>query len=144
MARATTKKRSRPNVKNMRRRVEHSYDHRGQTGRYGNIYLPDVDISIWKPGAGEHEFCVIPFFVDCKENSRFRQNPDLNLPFTEEEIQAGETYDYKLSVLIHTNIGINSDTVLCLRTLNETCPICEERDRVDPNDEDADGNGLIP
>jgi len=137
MVRATTKKRRRPDVKGMRRRVEHSYDHRGQTGRYGNIYLPDVDVTIWKPGAGEHEFCVIPFFVDCKENSRFRKNPDLNLPFTEEEIKDGETFDYKLSVLIHTNIGINSDTVLCLRTLNEACPICEERDRIDPDDEDA-------
>ena len=127
-------KRGRPNVDNMRGRTQHSYDHRGQTGKYGKMYKEDLPM--WSADANEHEVCIIPFSIGSGKNSEFRNNPDLNMPFSKDELKEG-AFDYKLTVLIHHGIGPNEDAVLCLRTIGKSCPICEERDRLTKEDPDA-------
>ncbi len=121
-------RRERPSIEDMDDGVQHSYDHRGDTGKYGNIYKEEVEQ--WrKLGEMDHEFCMVPYL--CKENSVFRtKNPDFNKPFDDEKIQSEAAWAHKLTVLIHNNIGVNKDAVICLRTLKEECPICEDRERL--------------
>lgn len=120
-------RRDKPSVEDMDDNIQHSYDHRGDTGKYANIYKEEI--VLWRPDVGEHEFCIIPFL--CKENSVFRKkNPDFNRPFDDEKIQNQAAWTHKLTVLIHSNVGVNKDAVMCLRTLKEECPICEERDKL--------------
>jgi len=118
------KKRSRrrPNREQMRGSVQHSYDHRGETGMYGNIYKGEV--SEWYPANDEHELVIIPYQVGSNENSSFRNK--WNRPFSKEEIKDGECWDYKLTIMVHGNVGPNKDNVLCLGTFDEPCPRCEE------------------
>ena len=117
-----------PKLDRMKQRSKHSYEHRGQTGKYGNIY--SVDVEKWSCESGDHEIAVIPFNTKATENSPFRKVSDLNMPFSDDEIAEGETWDYKLTVLIHMNVGVNQDAVLCLRTIGQKCPLCEERNRL--------------
>jgi len=142
---ARRSERKRPKVKYAERKLQHSYGHRGDTGKYGNIYNVN-DVSVWKPDAGEHELCIIPYQVTDPKDSLYRtKNPDLNPPFTEEEIKEDNCWDHKLTVLIHTNIGVNQDAVVCPRTFREACPICEERDRLIKADaEDREIGALSP
>ena len=118
------KKRSRrrPSREQMRGSVQHSYDHRGETGMYGNIYKEEV--SEWYPANDEHELIIIPYQVQSNENSPFRNK--WNRPFSKEEIEDKECWDYKLTIMTHGNVGPNKDNVLCLGTFDEPCPRCEE------------------
>lgn len=126
--------RERPKVQDMDDGVDHSYDHRGQTGNYGNIYKGDVEI--WNPSEDEHEVAIFSYLVT--ENSMFREdNPDFNLPFSEDKLKAG-AFSHKLTILLHWGIGVNKDAVLCPRTLKRPCPICEERDKLVEKDEGDD------
>jgi len=126
-------KRVRPKIEDMESQVQHTYDHRGETGKFGNIY--NTDVESWRVKEGDHEFCIIPYSI--AENSVFRtKNPDLNPAFSDEKIEAGKAWPHKLSVLIHYGVGVNKDAALCLRTLREACPICEERDRLIKEDEE--------
>lgn len=116
--------RPRPSLDAMEEQVEHSYQHRGDQGKYANIYK--VDVSRWNPSEGKHDVCIVPYQITA--NSEFRTlNPDFNKPFTPERLRAGEAWPHKLTVLIHGNIGANQDNVLCLRTLKRECPICVRR-----------------
>jgi hypothetical protein len=110
--------------------VDHSYEHRGQTGKFKNVYTVD-DVPLWQVTANAHELAVIPYYVNCDENSIWRRNSDLNDPFSDDEFKDNATFDYKLSILVHSNIGINQDSVVCLRTVRERCPVCEEHDRIE-------------
>jgi len=131
-------KRQRPKIEDMESQVDHSYEHRGETGKFGNIYKPDSEVSVWRCEEGEHELCLIPYLVE--ENSVFRtSNPDFNPPFKDSQISAGKSWSYKLSVLIHYNVGINKDAVLCLCTLRQKCPICERRDELIETKEEVEG-----
>lgn len=123
-------RRQRPTLGSMERRAEHSYEHRGQTGKYGTIFKGDVDVTRWNPKVGQHEFCIIPFLVGNPEDSPFRRNRDLNEPFSREEVKEKAAWDHKLTILRHSNIGINKDGVLCLRTIGEKCPACEEAEKL--------------
>ena len=49
---------------------EHSYDHRGDTGKFGSIFSEDV--GQWKVSADEHELCIVPYVSKLEENSIFR------------------------------------------------------------------------
>jgi len=119
--------RSRPSVEVMDEQVEHSYAHRGESGKYGNIYKGDV--RRWKLTDGKHEVCLIPYQV--KGNSMFRtSNPDFNKPFSADKLKSGEAWAHKLTALIHGNIGPNQDQVLCPRTLKQECPICIKRGKL--------------
>jgi len=127
-------RRSRPKIEEMDEQVQHSFDHRGEMGKYGNVYKEDV--SSWRPKEGDHELCIIPFLVE--KNSIFRtKNPDFNKAFTDKKLKEGQAFSHKLTVLLHYSIGVNKDSVLCPRTFKETCPICEERDRLISESDDS-------
>lgn len=120
-------KRRGPSLETMKQQMDHSYEHRGETGMFGNIFSKDV--AEWKPADESNEIAIIPFL--CKENSEFRKrNPDLNVPFSDKELKEEDAWAYKLSVFIHGNIGPNKDQKLCLKTLKERCPVCELRDEL--------------
>lgn len=125
--------RKRPKREDMRGSRDHSYEHRGSSGKFGKIYKGEYlqDMKFWVPGKGEHEFMVIPYYVGSETNSDFRRPDGLNKAFTQEQIDENRTFDYKLTVLVHSNIGVNKDTVLCPRTVGRKCPICEHRDVLD-------------
>ncbi len=115
-----------PNKERMSDRTKHSNEHKGDTGRFGNIFKTEVPR--WKLEDGDHEFCIFPYQYKGTENSLFRtENPDFNLAFEKEELDSHEAWDYKLTVLVHNNIGVNQDAVVCLRTIKKKCPICELR-----------------
>jgi hypothetical protein len=119
--------RVRPDLEVLEDQIQHSYQHRGDTGKFGNIYK--VDVGRWKVGEGKHEFCIVPYRV--YENSVFRTGDrDWNKPIPKEKLDAGKGWAHKLTVLIHTNIGVNQDQVLCLRTLSRDCPICAKRAKI--------------
>jgi len=125
-----TATRRRPSLNNAEKRLDHSYDHRGELGKYGNVY--NTDVVLWKTGQAEHEFCIFPYKVDKAKakDSPFRRNTIFNAPFDTDEIERDDCWDHKLTVLIHGNIGVNQDAVLCPRTIKEPCPICEEKERL--------------
>ena len=126
--------RSRPRVDEQEDQVKHSYDHRGDTGKYAKIYKDEVET--WWPKEGDHEIAIIPYLS--KENSIFRlNNADFNKPFSEKSFKEEQAWSHKLTALIHGNIGVNKDNVLCPRTWKEPCPICEERDRLMSLDDDS-------
>ena len=112
----------RPNRESVRSSAQHSYDHRGETGLYGNIY--NEDVPEWVPSNDEHELALIPYQVQSGENSLFRAK--WNKPFNKQELKDGELWDYKLTILVHGNVGPNKDNVLCLGTFDQDCPRCEE------------------
>jgi hypothetical protein len=133
--------RARLSEEDIDRSAQHSEEHKGRTGKFGDYFTEDVQF--WKvPERRDNRVAIIPYFCDCKENSVFRsKNPELNLPFTEEQLKKGNTYDYKLNILTHSNIGANQDTVVCPGTIREHCPVCELRKELleerDEDDEDV-------
>jgi len=126
--------RSRPSKEKMRERTQHSYDHRGQSGKFADIYTEDLPM--WKPSVGQHELMIVPYLFEGKENSVFRTNKDINQPFSDEELDKKDSFDYKLTIFVHNNIGVNEDSFLCLRTVGEACPICEHRAKLEKEDPD--------
>jgi len=127
-------RRSRPSKEKMRERTQHSYDHRGQSGKFADIFTEDLPM--WKPSVGQHELMIVPYLFEGKENSVFRANKDINQPFSDEELDKKDSFDYKLTVFVHNNIGVNEDAFLCLRTVSEACPICEHRMKLEKEDPD--------
>jgi len=130
-------RRPRPRREDFEKKQEHSREHKQATGRFGSYWKKTPD-NLWgKVSVGDHELCVIPYYVTSEENSIWRTgNPELNKPFTKEEIEEGRFYDYKLGLLTHSNIGVNEDTVVCLQTFRETCPICVYRRKLQLEDAD--------
>ena len=114
--------RRRPNRERVRESAQHSYDHRGETGLYGSIYKEDVPE--WVPSNDEHEVVLIPYEIQGGKNSLFRNK--WNKPFNKQDLKDGELWDYKLTILVHGNVGPNKDNVLCLGTFDQPCPRCEE------------------
>ena len=100
------KGRSKPRIEDMEEGLQHSYDHRGDKGKYGDIYKGDVER--WKKLAEKtHEICIVSYL--CKENSVFREkNPDFNKPFDVERLKSGNAWAHKLTVLLHYNVGVNA------------------------------------
>ena len=45
---------------------------------------------------------------------------------------------YKLPFMVHHSVGASNDSVVCPRSLNKPCPICEEKDRL--YKDDSEGN----
>ena len=130
------RKRTRPSARGMQRRAKHSYDHRKDSGRFGTIFVEDPPF--WDCTEDDHEIAIIPFLVDCDKNGPLRfADSTLNEPFDKEELESGDTWDYKIALWVHYDVGVNSDAVVCLRSANQPCPICEERKRL-MDEEDLD------
>lgn len=64
---------------------------------------------------------VIPYIVQLEHHpDGDPDNPDSALP--------GNPW-YKLPIMVHRNVGVDNDAVICPRTVGKKCPICEERDK---------------
>lgn len=126
--------RSRPNVDALEQSAEFSRQHKGDLGRFGDVFAEDVPK--WKVAEGGHEVAIFPYPVRDPASSPFRRKGNrFNLDrWSAEILEAGEAADYRLTALVHYNMGVNKDSVLCLRMINEKCPICEERVKLDEED----------
>jgi hypothetical protein len=116
-----------PSAESLREQYDHSYDHRGDSGMFGSFFIEDVDE--WSPADDENEVAIVPYLVT--ENSQFRKlNPDLNRPVSDAALKDKEGWVYKLTALVHSNVGPNKDRAICPRTLKLPCPFCELRDQL--------------
>jgi len=109
--------------------VEHSYETKDNTGRFGNYFIGDIPR--WtKLSEGPHTIAIWPFRIpdDVWKSSPFR-NAKNNLNQNKQKV------DYKLIIYIHSNIGPNRDTIICPDTIGKPCPVCELRKSLD---KDAD------
>lgn len=114
-----------PSAESLKDQFEHSYEHRGESGMFGNYFT--VDVNEWSPADEENEVGIVPFLL--KVNSDFRKkNPELNRPVSDSQLKSNNGWVHKLSVFSHGNIGPNKDNKICLKTLKERCPVCELRD----------------
>ena len=87
---------------------------------YGYLMLPK-GVSVFSPDPGSRvRMDIMPYMVT-DEN-----HPD---KYEEEQIAtAGELW-YKRPFKVHRNIGVEDETVVCLTSFGERCPICECRAR---------------
>lgn len=85
---------------------------------YGYLNLPkDVSVFNADPG-GRARLDFIPYNVTDKNH------PDRD---DDAEIATPDTLWYKRPFYIHRNIGVDDETVVCLRSVGKKCPICEYR-----------------
>jgi len=85
---------------------------------YGYLMLPkEVSVFAAEPG-GRAAIDIIPYEVtDEKHMDR------------EDDIAIPGTFWYKRPFLIHRNVGVEKDAVVCLKTFSKKCPICEYRSK---------------
>ncbi len=83
---------------------------------YGYLKLPK-GISIYTPTPGKTEnFDVIPYIV--QDN----KHPDISDGFPSE----GDQW-YKFPFKTHRDVGSDNDAIVCLKTFNKKCPICDHK-----------------
>lgn len=86
---------------------------------FGCLNLPsDIEIFIPKPNKKNKaiDLDFIPYEVTDKNH------PDRN---EKEEIATPGTLWYKRPYFIHRNVGVNTESVVCLKSVGKKCPICE-------------------
>jgi len=88
--------------------------------QFGYLNLPK-GIEQYSPKGGKREkIDIIPYIVGTKNH------PDKD---SEHEIAIkGEPW-YKRPFWVHRNVGSDKDTVVCLKSFGEKCPICEYRSK---------------
>jgi len=87
---------------------------KNDSGKFGNIFIDDLDVDFWKCKEGEHLIDIIPYEVG-------KNHPT---------VAEGES-DYKLDIWVHYKVGPNEDAVICMaRTKNGRCPICEHQNKM--------------
>lgn len=114
----------------LRQRTQESASKADDTGRFSNIFRPDVRIPLWNATEGQHVIDILPYIVG--QNYPSRTFPDTT---------AGSPH-YVLDIWVHRGIGVNEDSFVCpARNYDLPCPVCEHiaelRRLVDP---DADEN----
>jgi hypothetical protein len=102
------------------RRTAESSARKEDSGKYGDIFRPVPNLSLWKPGEGRHTFDIIPYRAG-EHDPRY---------------PAGKT-TYFLDIWVHYNVGATEDSHVCpARTykdklnpnhLDIRCPICEDQ-----------------
>ncbi len=94
------------------------------------------DVGFFKAVKGNNEIDIIPFPISCD------WYPTLLAPNgTPVGVNVGEQ-DYKLEIPVHFGVGVQEQTMLCLKlSLNKKCPICEE---MDATEDDNIKGGLKP
>jgi hypothetical protein len=109
-------------------RVQHSYEHREDTGQFHSYFKPEVLEHLWDCKAQPHELDIIPYRVG-KEDPRIKDGI----------LREGD-WHYYLDLWVHRDVGVNRDWYVCLaRNYGKPCPICEEKERIrrtDDYDED--------
>jgi hypothetical protein len=86
---------------------------------YGYLNLPK-GLTIFKESEGKVFLDIIPYVVT--DTKHMDHNPDV--PGVAEK---GEPW-YKKPIMVHRNIGVDNESVICLKTIGKKCPICEERE----------------
>jgi hypothetical protein len=102
---------------------------RGFSHRQGILDTSDHEINWFTPASkddkkgitGRNVIMIIPYPIT-------NVNKSLHPGIDEEEC------DYKLSVFSHKNVGVNDAQVVCPRTFDKACPICEEQNQVNFNE----------
>lgn len=112
------------------RRTQESINKADDSGRFSNIFKPEIQIPQWVCGDGQHVIDILPYIVG-------NHYPTRTFP----DVRPGDP-SYVLDVWVHKGIGINEDSFVCpARNYGLPCPICEHtaelRRSIDP---DADEN----
>ena len=97
----------------MGQRHKENYANVDDSGRFRDFFEPSKksSVSFWKCKEDDHEIYIVPYIVG-------EQHPKL---------KEGKV-DFVLDVFVHTKVGINEDSFICLnRTYREKCPICEHQ-----------------
>ena len=113
----------------MRDRVRHRAETHRYTGGLDTLALPE-GVDFYKPEKGTEEFDIIPYRVSADNHP---------------EVKIGELW-YERTYLSHRNVGPEDKFLVCPRTINKRCPICEEYQKL-KRDPDADEDvvaGLKP
>jgi len=84
-------------------------------------------IEFYKPEKGQNEIDIIPFAIT---QSWMPYEPGYD--------------DYAVEYWIHYGIGPNNDKVICPRTINKPCPICEERSNLIDQGDKQGADSLKP
>lgn len=103
--------------------------------------VPDKEVR-WadKPqkGRDDNRYDILPFPISQEwyaEMRTFYGKPT--------GLEVGDV-DYKLEYASHSRIGPEKTQVLCLReTFGQACPVCEERDRLQDNQDEEDPDGKL-
>ena len=104
------------------KRLNRSYEKKDDRGRFKSIFKEGLDIQFWQCSEGEHLIDIIPYLAG-------KNDP---------EVKEGEP-TYCLDIWVHTNIGVNEDSYICLsRTYNKPCPICEYQKKLKAQGADPD------
>lgn len=82
---------------------------------YGYLKLPK-DVRVFQPEAGRIQLDILPYIVTDEKH------PDRNV---EMEIAIPGELWYKRPFKVHRNIGAENDTVVCLTSFSQRCPVCE-------------------
>jgi len=89
-----------------------------QRSSFGYLKLPK-DLKVYVPIAGSKELIdIIPYPVSSPKH------PDLD---AELGIAVKGSYWYKRPIRVHRNVGTDKESVICLSSFGEKCPICEYR-----------------
>lgn len=95
---------------------------------YGYLNLPKgLKVYNPKPGSKNNYLDFMPYEV--KEE----RHPDRN---DERDIATVGSLWYKRPFKTHRNIGVDEDTVICLKSFGKKCPICEHKDKLAKDGED--------
>lgn len=103
--------------------------------------VPDKEVR-WadKPqkGRDDNRYDILPFVISQEwyaDMRTFYGKPT--------GLEVGDV-DYKLEYASHSRIGPEKTQVLCLReTFGHACPVCEERDRLQDNQDEEDPDGKL-
>lgn len=89
-------------------------------GGYGYLNLPK-DLSLFKEKVGRLKLDIIPYIVS--NDSHPDANPDIP-----DSAHKGNPW-YKRPIWVHHRIGVENESVICLKSVGKKCPICEQRDK---------------
>ena len=82
---------------------------------FSYMILPK-DTAVYSPDPGTVKFDIIPYIVTSDNHPDRDDDLQIALP--------GDAW-YKRPFFVHRNVGIDSETVFCLQSVGEKCPICE-------------------
>jgi len=98
-------------------KVRHNVDKRERERSFSYLLMPS-DFEMYTPEPGKIDLDIIPYIVN-DEN-----HPDRDVDH--EEALVGDPW-YCRPFKIHRSIGPDQDTVVCLESVGQKCPICEYR-----------------
>ncbi len=101
-------------------RYDKSYDSKGGEGKgFLDFRSLDQEVDFFKPERGRiYKIIIIPYTVKTK-----------NHPGIGNYAEIGGS-DYLLDITIHRNVGAEDQDVICLKSYNKPCPICDYTDEL--------------